>query len=245
MIFRKQIHALVWAYRHVSGRLKVPELSIIESFLSPESICFDVGAHGGSWSRALARHASQRRVYAFEALPYYADVLKMTMKLVGQGNLTILNRAVSETDGVVRMTRRDRKGNLLTGKTHVASREENSQDSVSVPAVSLDSFWREIGEKQVDFIKCDVEGFELFILRGARYLIERCRPVFYNELNLEWCKRYDYLPKDIFHLFEGYGYTPFYIEPGEGLIPVNTETHVNRDVLFVPKERPIPKQMLA
>ncbi len=237
MILRKHVHALVWAYRHATGKLRVPELDMLSKYLDADSICFDVGAHGGSWSRGLARIVPKGHVYSFEALPYYADVLRKTLKLLGRRRVTVLNRAVAEKDDSVQMVRQDRDGNTLTGKTHVAVTGEGAQEMVSVPAVTLDSFWQEIGEKRVDFVKCDVEGFELFVLRGARKLIEACRPVFYNELNAEWCERYDYTPGDIFSFFQRYDYAPFYFDVERGLVSVDVDKHVNRDVLFVPKER--------
>lgn len=237
MIFRRHIHALVWAYRHMTGKLRVPEIVAISKYLDADSICLDVGAHGGSWSRGLACLVPKGYVYAFEALPYYADVLQKTMKLLRQNRVTVLNRAIAETDGSVQMVRQDCDGNTLTGKTHVASDSEGAHEMVSVPAVTLDSFWREIGEKRVDFIKCDVEGYELFVLRGARKLIESCRPVFYNELNVEWCERYDYTPADIFRFFDEYEYACFYIDAKLGLVEVDVARHVNRDVLFVHREQ--------
>ena len=130
-------------------------------------------------------------------------------------------------------------GNTLTGKTHVAIAAEAAQEMVSVPAVTLDSFWQEIGEKRVAFIKCDIEGFELFALRGARKLIESCRPVFYNELNTEWCERYDYTPADIFSFFQRYEYSAFYLDVEKGLVSVDVDKHVNRDVLFSFPKNPV------
>ena len=237
MTLRSNIHALVWAYRHATGKMAVPEIDAISKYLSADSICFDVGAHGGSWSRGLARVVLPKgHVYAFEALPYYADVLRRTMMLLGQRRVTVLNRAVAEKDGFVQMVRQDCDGNTLTGTIHVAASGERAHESVSVPTVTLDSFWQELGERRVDFIKCDVEGFELFVLKGARTLIEHCCPVFYNELNSEWCERYDYTPADIFSFFQGLDYRPFYLDAENGLVCVNLQEHVNRDVLFVPKE---------
>jgi len=240
MFVRGYIHSAVWTYRHISGKLDVPELEFIGPFLSPDSVCLDVGANGGSWTRGLARLASHGHVFAFEALPYYANVLSNTMKLLRVRNVTILNRAVAENDGVVRMIDRDSSGKWLIGKVHVATEREVVHGNVSVPSVSLDSFWREIAEKRVDFVKCDIEGFELYALRGATRLVERCRPLFYNELNREWCERYNYLPQDVFDFFKRWGYSAYYIDLGKGLTAVDMPTHVNRDVLFVPDNRRIP-----
>ena len=65
MSIRKTIHAFVWAYRHVTGKAAVPEISVISQFLGADSVCFDVGAHGGAWCRPLARIVSNGHVDAF------------------------------------------------------------------------------------------------------------------------------------------------------------------------------------
>ncbi len=73
VILRKHVHALVWAYRHATGKLRVPELDALSRYLSIESICFDVGAHGGSWSRGLARIVLSGHEHArltFEAMEF-------------------------------------------------------------------------------------------------------------------------------------------------------------------------------
>jgi len=238
MPLKPQIHALVWVYRHIAGKLKIPEMSTIETFLNPESICFDVGAHGGAWARALAKSAYKGHVYAFEALPYYAEALAATIKLIGPKNISIIKYAVSDSDGDLRLKRKDDLGNTLTGKTHVVPPSERyNEGNVVVPTLSLDGFWKQLGEKKIDFIKLDVEGFELFVLRGARKLVKNCRPVFFNEVNAEWCKRYNYNPSEIFHFFQERDYAPFYIRASSELLAVHVVNHVNRDVLFLPKER--------
>lgn len=237
-MFKENIHATVWAYRHISGKLRVPEIDLISKYLSPDSICFDVGAHGGSWSQGLACALPRAHIYAFEALPYYFDVLQKTMKLLRQKRITVLNNAVGENDDLeVQMVRRDSQGTKLTGATHISASGEVGQEMSVVLTTTLDSFWQKLGKKKIDFIKCDVEGFELFVLKGAKNLIEQCRPIFFNELNAEWCNRYGYTPREIFSFFEEKKYLPFYIDLQAGLIKVDATKHINRDVLFLPQER--------
>ncbi len=238
VILRKNIHALLWAYRLRTGKLDVPEIEDISKYLKKDSICFDVGANAGSWSCGLAKWIPDGHIYAFEALPYHAEVLSKTLKILGQKKITIINKAVAaEKNHSVQIIRQDSEGTVLKGKNHIAVSGEGAQEMFSIETITLDSFWQEIGEKQIDFIKCDVEGFELFVLRGATELIKRCRPVFFNELNAEWCERYDYTTDDIFCFFQERNYTPFYLDAQLGMIAVDVEKHINRDILFVPEEK--------
>jgi len=229
------LHAGVWALRHLTGRYHVAEARIVSQWLPHDAICFDVGAHGGLWTRSLGLARPNGRVYAFEALPYYTRVLKRTISLIGPRNVSVLNVAVSDKAGSVHMIDRTPLGQRLTGKSHVSKNGDSSPGAVLVPATTLDDFWNSIGKPGVSFVKCDVEGFELFVLKGAQALIQACNPLFYNELNEEWCKRYGYLPADIFEFFEARGYRPFYLTGAGSLQAVDVARHVNRDVLFVPR----------
>lgn len=228
------VHALVWAFRHATGQYAVPEADVILRLLPNDAVCFDVGAHGGLWTRALARGLPRGKVYAFEALPYYAKVLERTLALIGPKNVSLLNAAVSDQGGTVSMVDKTPTGTKLTGRSHVAGQPDDISGAVEVQAVTLDDFWRGHGNPTVSFVKCDVEGFELAVLRGAQSLIEGCTPLFYNELNREWCERYGYQPKDVFDFFAARGYGPYYITDTYRLEAADPATHVNRDVLFVP-----------
>jgi hypothetical protein len=60
--------------------------------------------------------------------------------------------------------------------------------------------------KRVDLIKCDVEGAELFVLRGAAQVIERDKPIVFLEMLRKWARQFDYHPNDIIGLLAASGY---------------------------------------
>ena len=57
-----------------------------------------------------------------------------------------------------------------------------------------------------DFIKIDVEGSELKLLKGAERTIMKCRPKMVIEINLEALKRQGATPGDIFKWLDEHGY---------------------------------------
>lgn len=234
---KQYIHSLIWAKRHFFGQLTPVEVKFIQPFIDSRSICFDVGAHAGSWTRYLSRVAWNGLVFSFEALPYYADVLRTTMKLLRCKNVTVINAAVTDKEGTVALIWKDASGKRLTGMTHIAGFHESQGERVSVRGTTLDSFWKSIEEKTVDFVKCDVEGTEFSVLQGSQCLIHSCRPIFFLEIEKRWCERYNYAPTKIFNLFSGLDYTPYKVDLQLGLQPVDGSTHTRGDVLFVPHER--------
>jgi len=76
-------------------------------------------------------------------------------------------------------------------------REKTKYDLYEVEVRTLDSF----NLTQVDAIKIDCEGYEYPILKGAWHTIQRCRPVVQLEIVEAQCKKFNYVPQDMFDMF--------------------------------------------
>jgi FkbM family methyltransferase len=234
---RKYIHILVAMRRHLLGQLPVPEIAHLAPFIAPNTICLDIGAHGGSWTRPLAKLVPQGEVHAFEALPYYAFVLSKTFKIIGPTNITIYNRAVNEFGEDVELVWQS-SGVRLTGKTHIRSEHETAAETIRVTGIALDAFDQTlIGGKRISFIKMDIEGAELAALKGAESMLAAHRPIVFAEVDERWTPRYGYTPADVFQLMSSYRYIAKVINPITTLLePITAETYRNRgDVFFFPE----------
>jgi FkbM family methyltransferase len=236
---RQFIHGILLTRRHITNRLEVKEIEVIKQFLQPPDVCLDIGAHGGAWSRPLAKIVSKGRVYSFEALPYYASVLNITFKLLRLKNVKIINKAVTDKNGHISIVWKGEDGKRLTGKTHIRSASEQSENTISVETVRLDTFFDKKYSEKIRFIKIDVEGAELFVIKGALNLIKNHRPVVYSELDTRWTSRYNYTVADVFNLFETLEYHSFIIDKNNStLIPTAINTYRGKgDVLFIPNEK--------
>jgi FkbM family methyltransferase len=234
------IHALVWYQRHLRGRMPVPELAQILPLLDPTDTVVDVGAHAGSWSVPLARRANQGTVYAFEALPYYASVLKKLTLLMRQSNVRIVNQAVTASPQVVKMVWRDAKGRRITGLTHIAGANEDADGTVEIAGQPMDV---ELAgcRGRVSFIKCDVEGAEFGVFMGAVKTIERWRPFVFAELIPEHLKRYQHTLDDVFGFFAARDYVAWDLkEGGQPQRLAKPADYVGHDVFFAPREAKLP-----
>jgi FkbM family methyltransferase len=186
-------------------------------------------------------------VYAFEALPHYAHALRRLLWLLRIKNVRVRNEAVSNKVGTVEIAWRTKQGRKLTGNTHVAIEgEEAGVECVAVPAVTLDA-WLEGASSsiaRVVFIKIDVEGAEIFVLRGARQLLNRYRPVLFMEIVTASCAHYGYRPQQLFELVEELGYQPYRVlsqHPQILVVPTNASSYPGKgDVLLIPSERSLP-----
>ena len=128
----------------------------------------DIGANVGAYTVLLAQWVGQSgRVYAFEPSGAAFRGLVRHIALNLQDDVARpLAVAVSSREG---------SGNLIVAATAGESRLAGAGDEavvVNVPVTTIDAFCRQEGV-QPSFIKIDVEGEELAVLRGARETIAR------------------------------------------------------------------------
>ena len=120
-----------------------------------------------------------------------------------------------------------------------------TQQLVTVPLRSIDSY----GFDDVDFIKIDVEGAELGVLKGAKDTIARCRPMIQMEIMEKQCNLFGYTPQDLYDFLVPQDYVPVsaVVKPMNayqakfpfGTVMSNTWQRIPKymDRLLVPKER--------
>jgi FkbM family methyltransferase len=215
--------------------LTASELTPLLPCLRPDDVFLDVGVHAGSWSVPASRALTAGQVYAFEAFPYYARVLKATLKLLGRRNVTVVVGAVSDAPGELAIVWRDSSGQRLTGMTHI-SRGSEAGDTVRVRALTIDDYCREHAVERVRLMKCDVEGAELMVLRGATATIDRWRPFVFCELYEMYCSQYGYAAADVFSFFSARRYRSMRFDRGV-FRPLEPGAYASAgDVLFVPIE---------
>jgi FkbM family methyltransferase len=140
----------------------------------------DVGAHVGLWSRVLARMFA--RVTAFEPMPQCRDCFERNIRSEDRARVTLHACALGSTDGELRF-----KYKLAnSGTTHVIPGA--TAGDATVPVRRLDDF--DLGV--VDFLKIDVEGYELAVVQGGEQVIRRSRPTIIVEQKPGTPQRYGF-----------------------------------------------------
>lgn len=147
----------------------------------------DLGANLGVMSYRMVKDFQV--VHAFE--PLFHEHLS---KNVVASNLHVYPFAVGDT----KKTETMRVGLYHSGGSNITSEKQRSQTYQQVTVVPIDSFEFE----DVDFIKIDVEDYEMFALRGAIATIEKCKPTMLVEL-----KTTNPYYKEILNFMNSFGYT--------------------------------------
>ncbi|MCX7177132.1 MAG: FkbM family methyltransferase [Proteobacteria bacterium] len=138
-------------------------------------VMIDVGAYCGSF---CLRHRDRfQRVYAFEPFPDNYQALVTNLALSHADEIVPVNLAAGDKSGRAR---------LYLGTPGTQSLLPTASGAhVEVEAVTLDDFTVRTGIDPLDvrLIKIDVEGAELYVLRGAECLLSQGAPLLVLEAN--------------------------------------------------------------
>jgi FkbM family methyltransferase len=166
----QQVHSLGRPRVRQSLRYDRDTGRIMARVLQADSSCADVGAHRGSILEEIVRLAPRGRHFAFEPVPELAGRLRRRFPKV-----EVHQVALSDTSGehdfyhVI-----DEPGiSGLRRLPRVGPREK--VERLTVRTLRLDDLIPT--EVCLRFLKVDVEGAQLHVLRGGEATIRRCRPV--------------------------------------------------------------------
>jgi len=238
------LHSAVWARRLRHGNSDVPEMSLLDDLDLRGRIALDVGAHSGNWAVHLAgRVGTEGAVFAYEALPHYGRALKGALRLLRVSNVHVRPVAIGNAQGEIALRRRSADTQLLTSKTRIEPDATPSSGVTEVPVTTLDQdlFTRGVRLSDVAFVKIDVEGAELDVLRGSYTLLKKGRPVVYLETEPEWAERLGHSVPEVFTEMNNHRYSPYLLTPA-GAIPTDVDSYLKQyrarraynNVLFLP-----------
>lgn len=136
----------------------------------PGAYCLDVGANVGFYALKLARWAGKNgRVACFEADPTVQKRLYHNLSLNPDLQITVVPKAVYAQAGQLEF-------HIAESGLSSVEQIENTVESITVEAVTLDDYVREAGWTRLDVIKIDIEGSDHSALVGARETLTRFRP---------------------------------------------------------------------
>jgi FkbM family methyltransferase len=181
-----------------------PEAALLPLLVERRKVSIDIGAARGAYTALLV--TLSRRVIAFEPVPYFADPLR---QMFAQTRIVQIEQvALSDQSGTRNMR--------VPSECHWRATIESSNNLRYTPEVevipvevrSLDAY----SFRNVGFIKIDVEGHELAVLRGGSGTIQREHPNVLIEVEEQ--HRPGALA-DVFGFFESAGYSGLYLLEGK------------------------------
>ena len=230
-----------------SGAWSEPELEIIPVAVRQGECTIDIGANMGLFSYHMSKAVGDGgKVYAFEPLPYTYEIFKQVIKALDRRNIELTTKGCGErAERITFNVPVNPNGSIVTGLTHMGKRDdsrngqqehvgfEKSMD-VECDVIVIDDFLPDV--KNVSLIKCDIEGADLFALRGASKIIERDHPTVIVEINPWFLEGFGLTTADIVGFFGDRGYSVYRYEHGR-LHPVPVEKIDKDNFVFVHPDR--------
>jgi hypothetical protein len=150
--------------------------------------------------------------------------------------------AVADRDGVVEIFV---GATQACGDATMYSAGGSGQESFRCPVSSLDNYCEHRRVQSCDVLKCDVEGAELAVIRGAATCLRRFEPIVLLEINPTLCERAGYPPSRLLgEMHDTALYSFFAILSSGDLLPIPELSAVDRwtryvNVLCVPNSRQV------
>ena len=163
----------------LDGRIFNPRTNLVYDLLAhvQPGLLLDVGAAAGGFTTRMHQRSPDSKVYGFEPFPGNWPLLEAAVD--GIAAIKIDKRAASDTDGssrlyvssVVSGTEKGWAGKegYSSAGTLVDESDSRYQAGFDVETVRIDTLF----DEHVRFLKIDVQGAEMAVLRGAHGLIER------------------------------------------------------------------------
>lgn len=173
--------------------------------------CFvDVGAHIGFYTFLTSKLMKSVNIFSFEMDKINFSLLKKNLKLNKSKNVLIYNLAISDSSGIVSYTRNSEQPDPTLTSAGI-DLERDSVKTISIKAVTLDDFFKNIDTKP-DVVKIDVEGAEMQVLSGMEKLIEHNNPKMFVEVHPERLLKFRSSVNEVISFLLERGYNIFEIE---------------------------------
>jgi FkbM family methyltransferase len=173
----------------------------VKNLINKGDYVVDIGANLGYFSRIFSRLvSSDGRVISIEPVKPFFDILVWGLKK--KKNCIFYNKALGLENRKIELALPKINGFFRTGLAHVVVDHSERKDSFifETEMVKGSELLNEL--PKLNYIKCDIEGYEEYVLQDLEKIIEKYKPVVQIETSGA--------PKiKVFELMEGLGYVRF------------------------------------
>jgi FkbM family methyltransferase len=221
-----------WIQQHVYflGTWDEPASNFLRKHLKEGDFFFDIGANIGCFTLLASKLVGEKgRVVAFEPVQEIFERLRNNVEMNKLSNVILNAKAVYESNASLELILSDRS-NL--GMSSIFHHDTEDGRVERVEAVSLDSYVSISGLKRVDMIKIDVEGAELFVLRGMKEVLRNYRPVVIMEISDEVIKSSQIGAEELIDIMRNVGYEVKGIDRKGNVVDSGPEPGYTNSVFF-------------
>jgi FkbM family methyltransferase len=194
----------LYSQRLRSGQYQRTNWDFAQTIIPQFRRCIDIGSNNA----VNAIHYAERFewVECFEPTQLAQQLWHNTVRDNAVTNCTLHTEALGEDTRTTEIILHERNGghnHLWHYDKNPRAKEQNlGRATHQVSQTTLDAYHFD----HVDFVKIDVEGYEIFVVKGALQTIQKHRPIFQLEIVANQCRKFDYHAEDIIELFRTLDY---------------------------------------
>ena len=208
------------------------QVRFLGKLVKPNDVCIDIGANLGYFAIPLSHWVgSEGKVLAVEPVQLFREVLRRNVDRMGLGNIEVLPYALGDVDGqTVYLGTPEVAGVVRHGRTEILDGRMTDEVAFRHKAEMRrpDTLFGHLD--RLNYIKCDVEGYELHIVPHLLEIMSRFKPILEIEVAELTHK------KAIIGWVQPLGYQVMYLENGQ-LRPFQLENpthHHHIELYFLP-----------
>ncbi|MBS1607958.1 MAG: FkbM family methyltransferase [Bacteroidetes bacterium] len=226
-----------------SGYFAERDSELFKKLLKPGMYVYDIGANIGHHSVLFSLLVGPSgKVYSFEPQNYIFKVLNANLALNNCSNAWSYRWAIGKEKAKLKMYPIDysQKNNFGGLGIDLSKQITTASAGERIDVITGDEFLDMLEEedKKIDFIKIDVQSFELFVLQGLTGVLSRFKPMLFLEIAPFWMKEMGYDYSEIYDLLYALGYKIYMPHeslefPVKGITAWNGEKMVEWDILAI------------
>lgn len=203
-------------------------------FIHKGDVVVDIGANLGYYSMLFARWVGpQGRVYSVEPVAVYNKIFGEQAAKFPQ--VTLYPYALGLEEKEMIMVESPHTGYLCTGLVHVYDPKVDGQlkDQEFAFSAQMKIPSKLFGNlERIDYLKCDIEGFEFTVLNDLKEIIARTKPTVQVEV---WTQNQE----AVLALFKSMNYNAFILQKGK-LTPF--EQGMDGDFIFIHSDKHLDRE---
>jgi FkbM family methyltransferase len=202
-----------------------------KTLIKPGDVIIDLGANLGYFSILFAKWTGAKgKVFSVEPIEIYNRIFNEQARKYK--NITLLPYALGLEEKPIELVTSPASDSLNTGLPHVYNPDtdgdlENQKFRFKAEMKIPSRLFADL--ERIDYIKCDIEGFEAVVLIDMKDIIARCRPIVQVEI---WGENEETLR----NMFQSLDYKAYKL--ADGKLALQTEIHsaLPGDYIFMPNK---------
>ncbi len=204
---------------------------IMYSLIKDGDVVLDVGTNIGEVILNIAKKNIKGKIYGFEPVDYNYEKLLTNISLNNFSNIIVNKLALSDKKET--LFYQEKKGH--SGGISMNKEVRNGNNYKAIESLTLDEFVKEKRLEKIDFIKVDIEGFEMNFLQGAKETIKKFKPRLFFEIDEKKLIQQRTSPEKLMEEIRFLGYKIIDVESKIEIMP-NERAKVHSDIYCLPIE---------